>query len=109
MASSRAAKPSTVSNAVRAPAAAPLARRTGPTTAAATDLAQCKHCGRQFAPDRVEAHQNICLKTSRKKRKIFDPVKQRLKGTEAESYVKKGKTPATPPVIIFMFNRIRLK
>ncbi|RZF38286.1 hypothetical protein LSTR_LSTR009009 [Laodelphax striatellus] len=61
-------------------------------------LVGCDNCGRNFAPDRIDAHRNICLKTSKKKRKPFDPTKQRLKGTGAESYLKKGKT-ATPPQV----------
>ena len=95
MASSRAVKanvPGTVSNPVRTAAAT---RRVGPPVAASStarnDLVACKQCGRNFAPDRIDAHHEICMKTSRKKRKVFDPVKQRLKGTEAEAYVRKGK------------------
>lgn len=61
------------------------------------NMAQCKQCGRNFAKDRIEAHQRICSKTAKKKRKVFDPVKHRLKGTEAESYLTKAKySPPTP-------------
>lgn len=63
------------------------------------NMAQCKQCGRNFAKDRIEAHQRICSKTAKKKRKVFDPVKHRLKGTEAESYLTKAKySPPTPAV-----------
>ncbi|XP_063842965.1 serine/arginine repetitive matrix protein 1-like isoform X3 [Scylla paramamosain] len=56
-------------------------------------LASCKICGRNFAPDRIEKHETICSKSQAKakKRKVFDPVKMRTKGTEAEKYVTKGK------------------
>ncbi|XP_037780014.1 neurofilament heavy polypeptide-like isoform X3 [Penaeus monodon] len=57
-------------------------------------LAGCKICGRNFAPDRLEKHESICSKTQAKakkrKNKVFDPVKMRTKGTEAEKYVKRG-------------------
>lgn len=56
-------------------------------------LDSCKICGRNFAPDRIEKHETICAKSNAKskKRKVFDPVKMRTKGTEAEKYVAKGK------------------
>lgn len=61
------------------------------------DLVPCSICSRNFAPDRVAAHENICAKTGQKKRKPFDPVKQRLTGTGAEKYLRKGGKPAPPP------------
>ncbi|KAJ9589955.1 hypothetical protein L9F63_016939 [Diploptera punctata] len=66
--------------------------RPGPP-AVSTDLAECKICGRNFAKDRITVHESICSKTSQKKRKIFDPTKQRVKGTGAEQFLKKGKAP----------------
>ncbi|XP_071552703.1 uncharacterized protein [Panulirus ornatus] len=56
-------------------------------------LSSCKICGRNFAPDRIEKHETICSKsqTKAKKRKVFDPVKMRTKGTEAEKFVARGK------------------
>ncbi|XP_039282755.1 zinc finger C2HC domain-containing protein 1C [Nilaparvata lugens] len=78
-----------------APRATPSRPAPGPVP---PGLVACDNCGRNFAPDRIDAHRNICLKTSKKKRKPFDPTKQRLKGTGAESYLKKGKT-ATPPQV----------
>ncbi|KAG0728100.1 Zinc finger C2HC domain-containing protein 1C [Chionoecetes opilio] len=56
-------------------------------------LDSCKICGRNFAPDRIEKHEVICAKsnTKAKKRKVFDPVKMRTRGTEAEKYVSKGR------------------
>ncbi|XP_063985521.1 zinc finger C2HC domain-containing protein 1C-like [Diachasmimorpha longicaudata] len=52
-------------------------------------LAGCKICGRKFAADRLSLHEQICAKTTQKKRKTFDPVVQRVKGTELEPFVKK--------------------
>jgi len=54
------------------------------------DLVSCKNCGRNFAEDRIEKHQEICLKTAQKakKRKVFDMTKARVKGTDAAKYVK---------------------
>merc|ERR1712173_10016 len=51
------------------------------------DLVPCKNCGRNFADDRVEKHEEICVKTA-KKRKVFDMTKARVKGTDAAKYVK---------------------
>ncbi|KAK4292142.1 hypothetical protein Pmani_035071 [Petrolisthes manimaculis] len=55
-------------------------------------MAGCKICGRNFNEDRLEKHQTICSKNANKakKRKVFDPVKMRTKGTESEKFVKKG-------------------
>lgn len=55
------------------------------------DLTQCANCGRNFAEDRIEKHQEICIKTSKKKRKTFDMTKKRLEGTDAENFaLRKG-------------------
>jgi len=53
------------------------------------DLISCNICGRNFAEDRIDKHQEICSKTASKKRKTFDMAKQRLEGTDAESFVKR--------------------
>lgn len=50
----------------------------------------CKACGRRFAPDRVALHEQICIKTGQKKRKQFDTMMYRVKGTDIEPFVKKG-------------------
>ncbi len=50
-------------------------------------LQECHTCGRKFAPDRLAKHYKVCKKASSKKRKVFDPVKMRNKGTENENYV----------------------
>merc|ERR1712038_679382 len=52
------------------------------------DLKACKNCGRNFAEDRIEKHEEICLKTAAKKRKVFDMTKARVKGTDAAKYVR---------------------
>ena len=54
------------------------------------DLAACRMCGRNFADDRIEKHEEICSKTAEKakKRKVFDMTKARVKGTDAAKYVK---------------------
>lgn len=54
------------------------------------DLVDCRTCGRHFAPDRVAKHESICQKSANSKRKVFNILEQRVKGTEAEKYVKKG-------------------
>nr|XP_045600284.1 basic salivary proline-rich protein 2-like isoform X3 [Procambarus clarkii] len=76
-----------------APAASPRASKPPP------GLESCKICGRNFAPDRLEKHETICAKSQAKskKRKAFDPVKMRTKGTEAEVYIAKGKHLVDPP------------
>ncbi|KAK9310041.1 hypothetical protein QLX08_000512 [Tetragonisca angustula] len=60
-------------------------------SAAATDaLVPCKMCDRRFAQDRITLHEQICTKTMQKKRKQFDTVMYRVKGTDLEPFVKKG-------------------
>ncbi|XP_018360191.1 PREDICTED: uncharacterized protein LOC108759324 [Trachymyrmex cornetzi] len=55
-------------------------------------LVKCKTCGRSFAQNRIDLHEEICMKTATKKRKQFDPVMNRVRGTELEPFVKKGFT-----------------
>ncbi|CAG0887449.1 unnamed protein product [Darwinula stevensoni] len=64
-----------------------------PGAPAPPGLATCHICGRHFAPDRLGKHEEICEKTSQKKRKVFDPTKMRVQGTEAEKFAKKASTP----------------
>ena len=83
----------------------PPASRSGPASksfspSSNADLAECKICGRNFAKDRLEVHEKICSKTTQKKRKVFDPTKQRVKGTEAEQYLRKGKPQPTTVSIV---------
>ena len=55
------------------------------------DLTGCTICGRNFAEDRIEKHQEICIKSQSKKRKTFDMAKKRLQGTDAETFALKPK------------------
>lgn len=54
-------------------------------------LVRCDICGRNFAEDRIDKHRDICVKTSSKKRKVYDATKHRVQGTDAESFVGKKK------------------
>jgi len=49
---------------------------------AATGLLPCRVCGRTFAPDRVQKHEAICMKTNNKnkKRRVFNSVARRVPG-----------------------------
>ncbi|XP_043254897.1 serine/arginine repetitive matrix protein 2-like isoform X2 [Colletes gigas] len=93
---------------VHAPASATTASKRSASTRGggnmcATDLlVPCKICGRRFAQDRVTLHEQICAKTGQKKRKQFDTVMFRVKGTELEKFVRKGhckKQPEKPPEV----------
>ncbi|GFT15611.1 zinc finger C2HC domain-containing protein 1A [Nephila pilipes] len=57
---------------------------------------QCAVCGRNFNQDRIEKHRSICKKVTQKKVKVFDATKMRVKGTEAEQFVRKGLTKKEP-------------
>lgn len=63
------------------------------------NMVQCRICGRNFNTDRIEKHQQICEKTTTKKRKVFDVVKHRVQGTEIEQYVRKGTRVSTRPTV----------
>jgi len=76
------------SPAIKKKAPAGTARRSVFAPKPRDDLTSCKNCGRNFAEDRIEKHEEICLKTSKKKRKTFDMTKARVKGTDAANYVK---------------------
>lgn len=56
------------------------------------DLVECRNCGRNFAEDRIERHTEICIKTSKTKRKAFDMSKKRIQGTEAENFASNKRT-----------------
>ncbi|TNN10117.1 Zinc finger C2HC domain-containing protein [Schistosoma japonicum] len=45
-------------------------------------LIQCSNCGRHFREDIINRHKVVCLKSTTKKRKPFDSVKQRIQGIE---------------------------
>ncbi|XP_057655565.1 zinc finger C2HC domain-containing protein 1C [Diorhabda carinulata] len=76
----------------RAPSSTrPSAKQQSPRTVVnRDDLTECTYCGRRFAEDRIEKHEDVCSKTGKKKRKIYDATKHRVLGTELESYVLKG-------------------
>ncbi|XP_054001775.1 serine-rich adhesin for platelets-like isoform X2 [Hylaeus anthracinus] len=76
--------------------------KTGGSVCSADLLTPCKICGRRFAQDRITLHEQICAKTGQKKRKQFDTVMFRVKGTELEKFVRKGhckKQPEKPPEV----------
>lgn len=103
-ASSTASKPSKPANAkFNKPSNKPPARQAKPKAGpreparsrlipkARDDLVGCTICGRNFAEDRIEKHQEICMKSQSKKRKTFDMAKKRLQGTDAETFALKPK------------------
>ena len=59
-------------------------------TSSGGNLVPCVKCGRTFAADRVDRHQNICNNT--KNRKVFDGSKHRVQGTEAAGFYRPGRT-----------------
>uniref|UniRef100_A0A131YZE7 C2HC/C3H-type domain-containing protein n=1 Tax=Rhipicephalus appendiculatus TaxID=34631 RepID=A0A131YZE7_RHIAP len=77
-------QPRTSTAAPKAAPPPPEARPLGP------NQERCDICGRGFNKDRIEKHRTICQKAATKKVKVFDATKMRTKGTEAESFVKKG-------------------
>lgn len=62
-------------------------------------LVPCPICSRRFLPDRIAKHKEICNRSTHKKRKVFDPVAARVKGTEAEKYVRRAKNAPEPKVM----------
>lgn len=64
-------------------------------------MTACRICGRHFNTDRIDLHQGICAKAAKKKRKVFDPVQHRLRGTEAESLIPKIKKDTKKVQVIF--------
>ena len=48
----------------------------------------CSKCDRSFTLERIRKHESIC--NNIKKRKVYDIVKMRVKGTETEKLVKEG-------------------
>ena len=50
-------------------------------------LTECYNCGRKFATDRLQTHIKACTKSTAKKRRVFDPVQMRTKGTEQEKFL----------------------
>lgn len=62
-------------------------------------LKSCFNCGRKFAEERLEKHEQFCRNLT-KKRKVMDPSKVRTKGTELEQY--QGHKAPTQPQVLFM-------
>ncbi|CAF0845417.1 unnamed protein product [Adineta ricciae] len=52
-------------------------------------LYPCSICNRTFASDRIQQHEDAC-KRAHKQRKVFDSTKQRVQGTEAAAFFRKG-------------------
>ncbi|XP_014270340.1 uncharacterized protein PF3D7_1120600 isoform X3 [Halyomorpha halys] len=50
-------------------------------------LLPCASCSRTFRPEALAKHSKVCEKILMRKRKQFDSSKQRLQGTEIESFV----------------------
>ncbi|XP_015597996.1 microtubule-associated protein futsch isoform X2 [Cephus cinctus] len=69
--------------------------RSGGTAVNNDNLIECKICGRRFAQDRIGLHEQICAKTGQKKRKQFDAMLFRVKGTDLEPFARKGTSKKT--------------
>jgi RNA polymerase subunit RPABC4/transcription elongation factor Spt4 len=59
-------------------------------------LKACKNCKRKFRLERIEIHQNSCIK-QKPKRVQFDGEKMRKKGTDLENYKMNPKTEPKKP------------
>merc|ERR1712130_652723 len=57
-----------------------------PKFAPKAGFAQCSICSRNFAPERISKHKEICAKSTRTKRKVFDVSAVRVEGTEAAQF-----------------------
>ncbi|XP_053669464.1 LOW QUALITY PROTEIN: zinc finger C2HC domain-containing protein 1C [Anopheles marshallii] len=84
--------PSGSASSVRRPSSVANGNMLAPSSEPVPDgLTRCDICSRNFATDRIDKHRQICQKTKTKKRKIFDITKHRVQGTDAESFVLRGK------------------
>ena len=62
------------------------------------DRRPCAYCGRRFASDRIDKHEEVCARSHAKKTKVFDSKKQRLQGTEAAQFARNpSKDPPKKP------------
>ncbi|CAF1146054.1 unnamed protein product [Adineta steineri] len=52
-------------------------------------LYPCSICNRKFASERIQQHEDAC-KIANKQRRTFDSTKQRIQGTEAAAFFRKG-------------------
>ena len=50
------------------------------------DRIPCNVCGRRFAPEALDKHENVCRRQKAKPKKVFDSRKARMEGTEAASF-----------------------
>ena len=66
---------------------------------ARVDLAPCKVCGRKFARERLDKHMAVCKDSTKKKRKVFDPVKMRTDGTELAQYQGRARRASPKPKV----------
>ena len=57
-----------------------------PKFAPKAGFAQCSICSRNFAPERIGKHKEICAKSTRTRRKVFDVSASRVEGTEAAQF-----------------------
>ncbi|KAK9891168.1 hypothetical protein WA026_013485 [Henosepilachna vigintioctopunctata] len=87
--------------------AKPSSKQTAPRSAMSTvvrdDLLECSYCGRRFAADRVQKHEDVCSKTNKKQRKTYDAFKHRVQGTEIEQFCsgkKKGSKSSKKPMMV---------
>lgn len=62
-----------------------------------------------FAGERLAVHEEICAKTGRKRRRVYDATKHRVQGTELEQYVvrKGGRGGAASTKVSFRFRGSR--
>nr|XP_022916441.1 uncharacterized protein LOC111426236 isoform X2 [Onthophagus taurus] len=54
------------------------------------ELVPCAICSRTFLPASLLKHSKVCEKNARKKRKIFDSLKQRIEGTDLAEFHQKS-------------------
>lgn len=62
----------------------------GPEDDGPVNLVACRFCGRKFGENRIQKHEEICMKASKKKKKVFDSSKMRLQNSEAAAFVGKN-------------------
>ncbi|XP_067618469.1 zinc finger C2HC domain-containing protein 1C isoform X2 [Eurosta solidaginis] len=56
------------------------------------NMGLCQYCQRHFNAERLAKHERICEKMAHTKRKIFDAARHRLRGTDAEKFLKKDQS-----------------
>jgi len=53
---------------------------------APVSLVSCDICGRKFGENRIAKHRNVCVKSTKKQRKVFNMSNARKKGTDLENF-----------------------